>query len=85
MYRLIIVCPSGEVIEKRLSESEIKIIGEVWDLNWIIKAYKNFFNLDISSYRLDSYTNGHGFFSLKITPEDLTKLRNEKIIKLGIK
>ncbi len=84
MYRLIIVCPSGQIIEKVLSESDTKVIGESWYLNWIIKAYKNFFNLDISSYRLDSYTNGNGYFSLKITPEDLTKLRSEKIIKLGI-
>jgi hypothetical protein len=63
---------------KVFAPSSVKTTGA----QWVVNAFKKYINIDISNYRLDEYVSGSGFFALHIRPEDLAKLREDKLSKL---
>jgi hypothetical protein len=81
MYKLIVNNKGVIIIDKTLSKDECESIKHN-SAQWIVKAFKKYINIDISNYRLDEYVSGSGFFALHIRPEDLAKLREDKLSKL---
>lgn len=83
MYYLSIQCPSGQTIKRILTNNECKNING-FGLEWIINAYKQVYDLDISDYKLGEYVNGQDFFTLKIRPSDLSIIRSNILTSLGL-
>jgi DNA primase len=81
MYKLIVNNKGVIIIDKTLSKDECESIKHN-GAQWIVNAFKKHINIDISNYRLDEYVSGSGFFALHIRPEDLAKLREDKLSKL---
>jgi hypothetical protein len=81
MYKLIVNNKGVIIIDKTLSKDECESIKHN-SAQWIVNAFKKYINIDISNYRLDEYVSGSGFFALHIRPEDLAKLREDKLSKL---
>ena len=81
MYKLIVNNKVVIIIDKTLSKDECESIKHN-SAQWIVNAFKKYINIDISNYRLDEYVSGSGFFALHIRPEDLAKLREDKLSKL---
>lgn len=81
MYKLIVNNKGVIIIDKTLSKDECESIKHN-SAQWIVNAFKKYINVDISNYRLDEYVSGSGFFALHIRPEDLAKLREDKLSKL---
>jgi hypothetical protein len=81
MYKLIVNSKGVIIIDKTLSKDECESIKHN-SAQWIVNAFKKYINIDISNYRLDEYVSGSGFFALHIRPEDLAKLREDKLSKL---
>ena len=81
MYKLIVNNKGVIIIDKTLSKDECESIKHN-SAQWIVNAFKKYINIDISNYRLDEYVSGSGFFALYIRPEDLAKLREDKLSKL---
>jgi hypothetical protein len=50
---------------------------------FIVELFQKKFGLDISQYKLNEYENLKGFF-IHIRNEDLERLREEKLTKLGL-
>ena len=80
MYKLIVNNKGVIIIDKTLSKDECESIKHN-SAQWIVNAFKKYINIDIN-YRLDEYVSGSGFFALHIRPEDLAKLREDKLSKL---
>jgi len=53
-------------------------------LSFILELYEKKFGLDIGQYGLNEYENEKGYFLLNIRSEDLVKLRDYKLTKLGL-
>ena len=81
MYKLIVNNKGVIIIDKTLSKDECESIKHN-SAQWIVNAFKKYINIDISNYGLDEYVSGRGFFALHIRPEDLAKLREDKLSKL---
>lgn len=81
MYKLIVNNKGVIIIDKTLSKDECESV-KTTGAQWIVNAFKKYINIDISNYRLDEYISGRGFFALYIRPEDLAKLREDKLSKL---
>ena len=81
MYKLIVNSKGVIIIDKTLSKDECESIKHN-SAQWVVNAFKKYINIDISNYRLDEYVSGSGFFALHIRPEDLAKLREDKLSKL---
>lgn len=81
MYKLIVNNKGVTIIDKTLSKDECESIKHN-SAQWIVNAFKKYIKIDISNYRLDEYVSGSGFFVLHIRPEDLAKLREDKLSKL---
>ena len=65
-----------------LVEEEKKL--EAMRLVFIVELFEKKFGLDISQYKLDEYENFKGSFFIHIRNEDLERLREEKLTKLGL-
>lgn len=65
-----------------LVEEEKKL--EAMRLVFIVELFEKKFGLDISQYKLDEYENLKGSFFIHIRNEDLERLREEKLTKLGL-
>jgi hypothetical protein len=81
MYRIVVKSNQIVIINRQLSNDECLLIPGT-GAQWIVNAFKKYINIDISNYRLDEYISGRGFFALYIRPEDLAKLREDKLSKL---
>jgi D-lyxose ketol-isomerase len=57
---------------------------EVTMLSFILELFEKKFGLDIGQYGLNEYENEKGYFLLNIRSEDLVKLRDYKLTKLGL-
>ena len=85
MYKLIVNSKGVIIIDKTLSKDECESIAQQKNsksAQWVVYAFKKYINIDISNYGLDEYISGRGFFALYIRPEDLAKLREDKLSKL---
>lgn len=51
---------------------------------FIVELFEKKFGLDISEYRLNEYERLKGSFFIHIRNEDLERLREEKLTKLGL-
>jgi hypothetical protein len=60
------------------------VVFEVRRLVFIVDLFEKKFGLDISQYRLNEYESLVGYFFIHIRNEDLQKLREEKLTKLGL-
>ena len=58
--------------------------GKRYVLSFILELYEKKFGLDIGQYGLNEYENEKGYFLLNIRSEDLVKLRDYKLTKLGL-
>jgi len=63
-------------------EEENKL--EETNLSFILELFFKKFGLDIGQYGLNEYENNKGEFFLHIRNEDLVKLRDYKLTKLGL-
>ena len=80
MYRLIVKNNQNAIIDRQLSSEECLCPG--LGAQWVVCVYKKYINIDISNYRLSEYESSDGSFILHIRPEDLAKLREDKLSKL---
>lgn len=82
MYKIGIKHNGAIIATKELSEEEDKRL-EVSMFTFIVELFQKNFGLDISQYKLNEYENLKGFF-IHIRNEDLERLREEKLTKLGL-
>ena len=79
MFTIIIQYNNQIIAQKELSPDEIK---ENFNHNlyiYIIQLFIKYFNLDISEYMIYEYTHIGDKFIIKIRPEDLQLIRNNRI------
>jgi len=83
MYKIGIKHNGVVIATTELSEEEDKKL-EVSRLAFIVDLFEKKFGLDIGQYGLNEYENFIGHFFILIRNEDLQKLREEKLTKLGL-
>jgi hypothetical protein len=66
-----------------LSKEEIKKLGDS-HLTFLLDIFQKKFGLNIGQYGLNEYENIIGSFFIHIRTEDLERLRNDKLAKLGL-
>ena len=83
MYKIGIKHNGVVIATTELSEEEDKKL-EVSRLVFIVDLFEKKFGLDIGQYGLNEYENFIGHFFILIRNEDLERLREEKLTKLGL-
>ena len=83
MYKIGIKHNGAIIATTELSEEEDKKL-EVSRLAFIVDLFEKKFGLDIGQYGLNEYENFIGHFFILIRNEDLERLREEKLTKLGL-
>lgn len=83
MYKIGIKHNGVVIATTELSEEEDKKL-EVSQLGFIVDLFEKKFGLDIGQYGLNEYENFIGHFFILIRNEDLERLREEKLTKLGL-
>ncbi len=83
MYKIGIKHNGVVIATTELSEEEDKKL-EVSRLAFIVDLFEKKFGLDIGQYGLNEYENIKGSFFIHIRNEDLERLREEKLTKLGL-
>ena len=83
MYKIGIKHNGAIIATTELSEEEDKRL-EVSMFTFIVELFQKKFGLDISEYRLNEYERLKGSFFIHIRNEDLERLREEKLTKLGL-
>ena len=83
MYRIGIKHNGVVIATYDLLGEEVKKL-EVTMLSFILELFEKKFGLDIGQYGLNEYENKKGYFFLNIRSEDLVKLRDYKLTKLGL-
>ena len=53
-------------------------------LNWLIKTFKENFNIDINNYSLHQIKQSKNSITIEMSHNDLQKWRNERLKDLGI-
>ena len=84
MYKVGIKSNGIIIALKEISYEQIKSKSEGVFLRTMIDFYRENFGLNIGKYALDEYESSKEDFFIHIRNEDLEKLREEKLIKLGI-
>jgi hypothetical protein len=82
MYKIGIKHNGVVIATTELSKEEEKLEESM--LAFIVDLFEKKFGLDISQYRLNEYESLVGYFFIHIRNEDLQKLREEKLTKLGL-
>jgi len=82
MYKIGIKHNGAIIATTELSKEEEKLEESM--LAFIVDLFEKKFGLDISQYRLNEYESLVGYFFIHIRNEDLQKLREEKLTKLGL-
>ena len=76
------------ISERVLSRGEIDFIHTKtkfkFDVEFIMKSYKHYLNLDIGEYKLNEYYPDDTGFVVRIRNEDLENLRDYKLKNLGL-
>ena len=70
--------------DKKLEESISNNTSVKNALAFIVDLFEKKFGLDIGQYGLNEYENFIGHFFILIRNEDLERLREEKLTKLGL-
>jgi D-lyxose ketol-isomerase len=70
--------------DKKLEESISNNTSVKNALAFIVDLFEKKFGLDIGQYGVNEYENFIGHFFILIRNEDLQKLREEKLTKLGL-
>lgn len=83
MYKIGIKHNGVVIAITELSEEEDKKLEES-RLTFIVELFEKKFGLDIIQYMLNEYENIKGLFYIHIRNEDLERLREEKLTKLGL-
>ena len=83
MYKIGIKHNGVVIATTELSEEEDKKL-EVSMLGFIVELFEKKFGLDIGQYGLNEYQSFIGHFFIHIRNEDLERLREEKLTKLGL-
>ena len=83
MYKIGLKHNGVIIATSNLSVEEVKKL-EVTKLSFILELFEKKFGLDIGQYGLNDYENTKGKFFIHIRTEDLERLREEKLIKLGL-
>lgn len=83
MYKIGIKNNGAIIATTELSEEEEKKI-EASRLGFIVELFEKKFGLEIGLYGLNEYENLKGHFFIHIRNEDLERLREEKLTKLGL-
>ena len=83
MYKIGIKHNGVIIATTELSEEEDKNL-EASRLAFIVDLFEKKFGLDIGQYGLNEYENFIGHFFILIRNEDLERLREEKLTKLGL-
>jgi len=82
MYKIGIKHNGAIIATTELSKEEEKLEESM--LAFIVDLFEKKFGLDISQYRLNEYESLVGYFFIHIRNEDLERLREEKLTKLGL-
>lgn len=83
MYKIGIKHNGAIIATTDLLAEELKKL-EASRLVFIVELFQKKFGLDISEYRLNEYESLKGNFFIHIRSEDLERLREEKLTKLGL-
>ena len=83
MYKIGIKHNDVVIATTELSEEEDNKLEES-RLAFIVDLFQKKFGLDIGQYGLNKYENFIGHFFILIRNEDLERLREEKLTKLGL-
>jgi D-lyxose ketol-isomerase len=83
MYKIGIKHNGAIIATTDLLVEEVKKL-EVRRLVFIVDLFEKKFGLDIGQYGLNEYENFIGHFFILIRNEDLERLREEKLTKLGL-
>ena len=84
MYKVGIKSNGIIIAIKEISHEQIESKSDPSLLRLMIEFYKEKFGLDVSKYRLNEYENSKESFFIHIRSEDLEKMRDDKIKKLGL-
>ena len=82
MYKIGIKHNGAIIATTELSKEEEKLEESM--LAFIVDLFEKKFGLDIGQYGLNEYENFIGHFFILIRNEDLERLREEKLTKLGL-
>lgn len=83
MYKIGIKHNGAIIATTDLLAEELKKL-EASRLVFIVELFQKKFGLDISEYRLNEYESLYGSFFIHIRNEDLERIREEKLTKLGL-
>ena len=83
MYKIGIKYRGVVIASAELSEEEDMTLRDN-RMTFILALFQNKFGLNIGQYGLSEYENIIGSFFIHIRIEDLERLRNDKLEKLGI-
>jgi hypothetical protein len=83
MYKIGIKYRGVVIASAELSEEEDMTLRDN-RMTFILALFQNKFGLNIGQYGLSEYENIIGSFFIHIRSEDLERLRNDKLEKLGI-
>jgi hypothetical protein len=83
MYKIGIKYRGVVIASAELSEEEDMTLRDN-RMTFILVLFQNKFGLNIGQYGLSEYENIIGSFFIHIRSEDLERLRNDKLEKLGI-
>lgn len=83
MYNLIIKNNGQIIIHRVLTPDELSTLNG-FGIQLIIDAFIKYLGLDINSYVLNEFEQNDDSFTVYIRNEDLEKLRDNKLNKLGI-
>jgi len=79
MYTLKILSNDNIIVNRTLTKDECLAIKSN-GVQWICDAFMIYIGLDISDYTLREYsTNQRDYFLIHIRPEDLIKLRDDRL------
>ncbi len=81
MLTLIINHNNKLLLKKELNQQDVQFINGQ-GTHWIMNCFKTHFNLDISNYRIDELQIEQSKIMINIKPEDLEKLRDNKLNSL---
>lgn len=83
MYNLIIKHNGQIIIHRFLTPDELSTL-QGSGLQLVINAFIKYLGLDIRSYGLNEFEQNDDSFTIYIRNEDLEKLRDNKLNKLGL-
>ena len=84
MYNLIVKHNGQIIVHRVLTPDELSTLQGSGTIQLVINAFIKYIGLDISSYGLNEFEQNDDSFTIYIRNEDLEKLRDNKLNKLGL-